>query len=241
MHITMRENNFYGGHGIVGAQVPLGTGIGFALKYEDKKEVCVTMYGDGATNQGQVAEAANMAKLWSLPVIYVCENNLYGMGTPYERVCANPKLYSRLDPVPGLRIDGQNVFAVRETIRFARKWCLEGKGPICVEMMTYRYQGHSMSDPGLSYRVREEITKMRQERDPLDFLKKIMLENKVATELELKEIIKKNQEVIEEAINKARKDPIPDPEKDLFSDVYGAPYDNSNKYFINVLSVLKTC
>lgn len=224
--MSNRKHHFYGGHGIVGAQVSLGTGIAFGIKYKDKKEVCVTMFGDGAVNQGQVAESANMAKLWNLPVIYVCENNLYGMGTPVERASANPKLYQRLDPIPGIHIDGQYVLEVREAIKFARNWIMEGKGPIYIEMMTYRYHGHSMSDPGLSYRVREEIEKVRKERDPVLLLRKIILENKFATEDELKKIDKEKKKIVEQAAEKAKKEPEPTPDE-LFTYIYGTASDDS--------------
>ncbi len=230
MHMSNRKNRFYGGHGIVGAQVPLGTGIGFGIKYKELKEVCVTMFGDGAINQGQVAEAANMAKLWSLPIIYICENNLYGMGTPFDKVSANKDLYTRLDPIPGFRIDGQNVLAVRENMKFARQWCLDGKGPIYIEMMTYRYHGHSMSDPGLSYRVRDEIDGYRKEKDPLTNLKKIIIEHKFSTEEELKKMEKENRRIMEEAADKAKKDPAPDPNEDLFTYIYGTASQDSMSF-----------
>lgn len=223
MHMTIVDKHFYGGNGIVGAQIPLGTGVGFAINYEGKKEVCVTLYGDGAANQGQCAESANMAKLWNLPIIYVCENNLYAMGTSCARASANTDYYTRLDLIPGIRLDGQNLFAVREITKFARNWCTSGKGPICLEMLTYRYHGHSMSDPGLCYRSREEIAKVRKERDPIDKVKKIILDNKVATADELKKIEKDIKAEIDVVTTKCRNDPWPDPEKDLLTDVLGTP------------------
>ncbi len=229
MHMTMRDKNFYGGHGIVGAQVPLGTGLAFGIKYEGKKEVSITMFGDGAINQGQVAEAANMAKLWDLPVIYVCENNLYGMGTPYDKASSNPLLYTKLHPIPGIRLDGQNVLAVREHMRFARNWCVSGKGPIMLELMTYRFHGHSVSDSGLGYRTRQEVEKMRRERDPITLLKNLILERGAGTEEELKAIEKEIKQLIEKAAETARNDPMPDPQKDLFTDIHGTPYDDSKK------------
>jgi len=223
MHMTLKKNKFYGGNGIVGAQTPLGTGVAFGIKYEDKKEVCVTMYGDGAANQGQLAEAANMAKLWGLPCIYICENNLYAMGTSCARGASNTKYYTRLNPIPGIKIDGMHLFAVRETLKFARDWCIAGNGPICLEIETYRYHGHSMSDPGLCYRDREEIAKVRRERDPIDKVKKMILENHAATEDELKTIEKEVRHIVDEAESKARSDPWPQPEKDLLTDVMGTP------------------
>jgi len=242
MHITLKDKKFYGGNGIVGAQVPIGTGIAFGIKYEGKKEVSVTMYGDGAANQGQVFEAANMAKLWDLPVIYICENNLYAMGTCIARASSNQKMYTRLDPIPGIKIDGQNIFAVRETLKFAREWCIAGKGPICLEIMTYRYHGHSMSDAGLTYRNREEIAQVRKERDPINILKNLILENKAATEEELKKIEKEVRKEVDEAHKKAREAPWPNPQKDLFDDIFGTPAENSifipDKYYN---SVYKKC
>lgn len=223
MHMTLKDKRFYGGNGIVGAQIPVGTGVGFAIMYEGKPEVCLTMYGDGASNQGQLFEAANMAKLWSLPMIYICENNLYAMGTSCQRAAANTKYYTRLDPIPGIKIDGQHLFSVRETLKFARQWCLSGKGPICLEIETYRYHGHSMSDPGLSYRSREEIAKVRKERDPIDKVKNWILENKAGTEDELKQIEKEVKVLMDEAVEKARSSPWPNPEKDLLTDIMGTP------------------
>jgi pyruvate dehydrogenase E1 component alpha subunit len=221
MHMTRKNDRFYGGNGIVGAQTPIGTGVAFGIKYEGKKEVCVTMYGDGAANQGQLYEAANMAKLWDLPVIYLCENNLYAMGTSCARATPNTKYYTKLDPIPGVKADGQHLFAVREIMKYAREWCLAGKGPICVEIETYRYHGHSMSDPGLCYRSREEIAKVRKERDPIDKVKRIITENKLASEDELKKIEKEIKVICDEAVAKGRAAPWPDPEKDLLTDIMG--------------------
>ena len=223
MHITLAKNKFYGGNGIVGGQTPLGTGIAFGIKYENKKEVSVTMYGDGAANQGQLYEAANMAKLWSLPVIYVCENNLYAMGTANARATANTNYHTKLDLIPGIKGDGQNIFAVKEIMKFARKWCLDGKGPICIEYLTYIYHGHSMSDPGLSYRSREEVADVRKNRDPIDIMKKILMENNICKENELKEIEQATKKQVDDAVEIARasKFPVPD---DLYRDVVTGPY-----------------
>ena len=223
MHMGLIKKRFYGGNGIVGAHTPIGTGVGFGIKYEDKKEVCVTMYGDGAANQGQLYEAANMALLWKLPVIYLCENNRYAMGTACARATANTKYYTKLYPMPGFKGDGMHLFAVREAIKFARQWCISGKGPIVFEADTYRYHGHAMSDPGLSYRSRDEIAEVRKTRDPIAKVKKIILDNSAATEEELKEIEKDTKKIVEDATLKARAAPWPDPEKDLLTHVLGTP------------------
>ena len=153
MHYYKDETRFYGGNGIVGAQIPVGTGLAFALKYKKKQNVCATMFGDGASNQGQLYEAMNMAKLWNLPVLYVCENNIFGMGTSIERSSMNPLVYTRGDKIPGLRVDGNNVFEVKATTLWAKNFAIKN-GPLFVEFMTYRYSGHSMSDPGTTYRTR---------------------------------------------------------------------------------------
>ena len=232
MHYYMTKKRFYGGNGIVGAQTPVGTGIAFGIKYDGKKEVCVTMYGDGASNQGQLFEAANMAKLWNLPVIYLCENNQYGMGTSCERAASNINYYSRLDKVPGFRADGMNVFAVREAVKYARDWCISGKGPIALEVKTYRYHGHSMSDPGVSYRPREEIAQVRETRDPIDKLKSIIVSNNLATEANLKDIEKEVKVLCEAELEKARAAAWPDPKDELLKDVYAV--NNDTAYIRNV-------
>jgi pyruvate dehydrogenase E1 component alpha subunit len=153
MHYYNSANGFYGGNGIVGAQIPVGVGLAFAQKYKNKQNIAVTMYGDGAANQGQIAEAANMAALWSLPCVCLCENNLYGLGTSNARAAANTKYYTRGDTIPGFKCDAQNVLMVRETMKWTKEYCLKN-GPMFIEYMTYRYHGHSMSDPGITYRSR---------------------------------------------------------------------------------------
>jgi pyruvate dehydrogenase E1 component alpha subunit len=164
----------------VGAQIPVGVGLAFALKYQSKKNVTAIMFGDGAANQGQLFEAANMAKLMNLPALFICENNIYGMGTSIERSSMNPLFYTRGDKIPGIRTDGNNIFAVREVMRFAKNYAME-KGPLFIEFMTYRYSGHSMSDPGTTYRSRDEVQSHRKTTDPIIKLGLIALENKLAT------------------------------------------------------------
>jgi len=189
MHLYKTDANYHGGNGIVGAQIPVGTGVAFALKYQNTKNVCTVSYGDGAANQGQVYEAFNMASLWKLPVIYICENNKYGMGTSAERASAVTSYYTRGDYIPGVWVDAMNVFAVKRAVEFAKEFVLKN-GPILLEMETYRYYGHSMSDPGVSYRTKEEIASVRGESDPLDRVKTLLLDLKLATEDEFKEIDK---------------------------------------------------
>ncbi|KAM7159573.1 pyruvate dehydrogenase E1 component subunit alpha, testis-specific form, mitochondrial isoform 1-T1 [Molossus nigricans] len=179
---------FYGGNGIVGAQVPLGAGISLACKYLSNNQVCLTVYGDGAANQGQIAETFNMAALWKLPCVFICENNRYGMGTAAERAAASTDYYKRGSFIPGLRVDGMDVLCVREATKFAADYCRAGKGPIVMELQTYRYHGHSMSDPGISYRTREEVQGVRRKSDPIMLLRDRMVNGKLASVEELKEI-----------------------------------------------------
>jgi pyruvate dehydrogenase E1 component alpha subunit len=194
MHFYNKKENFYGGQGIVGAQVPVGVGLAFASKYNHNGEglmpCSISMYGDGAANQGQIWEAANMAALWKLPAILCIENNHYGMGTSTERSSSNCEYYTMGNKIPGVWCDGMDVLAVRECAKFLKKWCGEGNGPIYVEMSTYRYHGHSMSDPGVTYRNREEISQMRASRDPIESVKKRLLDNNLASAEEIKEIEK---------------------------------------------------
>ncbi|XP_078001443.1 pyruvate dehydrogenase E1 component subunit alpha, mitochondrial-like [Glandiceps talaboti] len=215
----MYAPNFYGGNGIVGAQVPLGAGIAFAMKYMDTDNICVALYGDGAANQGQLFEVYNMAKLWDLPVIFVCENNGYGMGTSVERASASTDYFERGDYVPGIRTDGMDVLAVREATRFCADYARSGKGPILMEVATYRYSGHSMSDPGTSYRTREEIQEVRKSRDPITGFKERMTSSGLATAEELKKIDLDVRALVDEAVQLAKTDPEL-PLEALYSDIY---------------------
>nr|XP_029721054.1 pyruvate dehydrogenase E1 component subunit alpha type II, mitochondrial isoform X1 [Aedes albopictus] len=218
----MYSHNFYGGNGIVGAQVPLGVGIAFAAKYKGTNGVCIAAYGDGAANQGQLFEVYNMAKLWNTPVIFVCENNGYGMGTSAERASANVNYYTRGDTVPGIWVDGMDVLAVREATSFAIDHCNSGKGPILLETATYRYSGHSMSDPGTSYRSRDEIAEVRQTRDPITSLREKILTNELATTEELKEIESKIRGEVDSATKAAKAD-REIPVDELCTDIYANP------------------
>jgi pyruvate dehydrogenase E1 component alpha subunit len=220
MHMFSQEKGFYGGHGIVGAQVPLGTGLAFAQKYKDEAAVSLTYLGDGAVNQGQVYESFNMAALWKLPVVYVIENNKYAMGTSLERASARTDLYQRGQAygIPGVQVDGMDVLAVREAGRKAVAQARAGKGPQILEMLTYRYRGHSMSDPA-KYRSKEEVQKMRQERDPIERLRTALLEHKITDEAALKEIDRKIKDIVSEAADFAQSSPEPDA-SELFTDIY---------------------
>jgi len=219
MHMFSREKNFYGGHGIVAAQVPIGAGIAFAQKYNQTDLVSVTYFGDGAINQGQVGETLNMAGLWDLPAIFVIENNKYAMGTSQERASAGSDLFNRGKPfgIPGKQVDGMDVLAVREAAAIAVAHCRAGKGPYVLEMQTYRYRGHSMSDPA-KYRSREEVSKVRSERDPIDRMRGWLIDEKVASEDELKEIDRKNKDIVSDAAEFAQNSPEPDP-SELYTDV----------------------
>ncbi|MFO0997208.1 MAG: pyruvate dehydrogenase (acetyl-transferring) E1 component subunit alpha [Alphaproteobacteria bacterium] len=219
MHMFSREKNFFGGHGIVGAQVPLGTGIAFAHRYRNNGNVCLTYLGDGAVNQGQVYESFNMAALWKLPVVYIIENNKYGMGTSIERASARTDFFHRGQAygIPGQQVDGMDVIAVKAAGDKAVAAARGGKGPQILEMITYRYRGHSMSDPG-KYRTREEIQKVRQERDPIDRLSHLILTEGLADEAALKEIDRRIKAAITEAAEFAQNSPEPDA-SELFTDV----------------------
>jgi len=217
MHIFTPR--FFGGNGIVGAQVPVGAGIALAQKYMGHKNATFTLYGDGASNQGQVFEAYNMAKLYNLPCVFVCENNKYGMGTSAERSSANTAYFTRGDYIPGLQVNGMDIIAVHQAVKWARDWVNNDKGPLLLEFVTYRYGGHSMSDPGTTYRTREEIQQMRSTQDPIRGLQRYLEEWGVATEDDLKELDKKAREEVNEAVEEAKKEPEPET-KDLWTDIY---------------------
>src|SRR5213592_4705935 len=218
MHMFSVDHGFYGGHGIVGAQVPLGTGLAFKHKYAEDGGVCLTYMGDGAVNQGQVYEAFNMAKLWDLPVIYVVENNKYAMGTSIARSSSEPLLFRRgqAHRIPGLQVDGMDVLAVRGAAEVALEWTRSGKGPIIVEFMTYRYRGHSMSDPA-KYRTREEVQGVREHNDPIDHAA-AELEKLGVKEEELKAIDKEIKDIVVAAAKFAEETPEPEP-AELFTAV----------------------
>ncbi|CAK9439906.1 uncharacterized protein LODBEIA_P40060 [Lodderomyces beijingensis] len=219
MHIF--APGFYGGNGIVGAQVPMGAGLAFAHKYRGDKNVTFALYGDGASNQGQVFEAYNMAKLWNLPCVFVCENNKYGMGTAAARSSAMTEYYKRGQYIPGLKINGMDVLACYQGSKFAKDWAAQGNGPLVLEFETYRYGGHSMSDPGTTYRTREEVQHMRSRSDPIAGLKAVLLEKNVATEDEIKAWDKKARKYVDEQVAEAEADAPPEAKMDiLFEDVY---------------------
>jgi len=217
----MFATGFYGGNGIVGAQVPVGAGIAFANQYEGKENVTLALYGDGASNQGQVFEAFNMAKLWNLPIIFGCENNKYGMGTAANRAAALTDYYKRGQYIPGLKINGMDVLAVKAAVAYGKEWCRQGKGPLVYEYVTYRYGGHSMSDPGTTYRTREEIQRMRSTNDPIQGLKQKLLDWGVTSEDELKAIDKEARSNVDAEVAEAEKMAPPDPTpKILYEDIY---------------------
>ena len=219
MHMFSKEKNFYGGHGIVGAQVPIGVGLAFSHKYKDDGFVSMTYLGDGAVNQGQVYESFNMAALWKLPVVFIIENNKYGMGTSVSRASAGRSLAERGKAygIPGIEVDGMNVFSVREAGKEALDYSRNGKGPFILEMKTYRYRGHSMSDPA-KYRARSEVDAVRQQKDCIENLKEILRENKV-TDDQLKGFDTEIKSIVSKAAEFALESALPD-KKDLLTDIY---------------------
>ncbi|MFN3890405.1 MAG: pyruvate dehydrogenase (acetyl-transferring) E1 component subunit alpha [Beijerinckiaceae bacterium] len=219
MHMFSKEKHFYGGHGIVGAQVSLGTGLAFANQYRGNDNVSLTYFGDGAANQGQVYESFNMAQLWKLPVVYIIENNRYAMGTAIHRASAQQDFSKRgvSFNIPGEQVDGMDVRAVKRAADHAIKWCREGNGPYILEMQTYRYRGHSMSDPA-KYRTKEEVQRMRDEHDPIEQVRSRILKANMASEDDLKKIDASVRAVVAEAAEFATNDPEPDP-SELWTDV----------------------
>jgi pyruvate dehydrogenase E1 component alpha subunit len=218
MHMFSREKRFFGGHGIVGGQVSLGGGLAFASKYRGDGGVALAYFGDGASNQGQVAETMNMAALWKLPLIFVIENNKYGMGTAVNRSSAGEGLFKRGEAygIPGEKVDGMNVLTVaekaKEVVAYARE-----KGPYVLEMETYRYRGHSMSDPA-KYRSRDEVSKMREERDPIETLRELIIKRKIASADDLKAIDADVRAIVADAAEFAQESPEPDP-SELYTDI----------------------
>lgn len=220
MHMFSKEKNFYGGHGIVGAQVPLGAGLAFADRYRENNCVTFTYFGDGAANQGQVYETFNMAALWKLPVIFVIENNQYAMGTAQERSTSSPEIYTRGEAfgIKGEAVDGMDVIAVKTAGDKAADYCRAGKGPYILEIKTYRYRGHSMSDPA-KYRTREEVQKMRAQRDPIEAVRTLLISEKHATDEEIKTIDKEIKEIINACAEYAKDSPEVS-EEELWTDIY---------------------
>jgi pyruvate dehydrogenase E1 component alpha subunit len=219
MHMFSKEKQFYGGHGIVGAQVSLGTGLAFANKYRGNDSISTAYFGDGAANQGQVYESFNMAQLWKLPIVYVIENNRYAMGTSVSRASAQTDFSQRGASfgIPGFQVDGMDVRAVKAAGDEAAAHCRSGKGPIILEMLTYRYRGHSMSDPA-KYRSKDEVQKMRSEHDPIEQVKNRLLEKQWATEEQLKAIDKDVRDIVSDSADFAQSDPEPDT-SELYTDI----------------------
>ena len=223
MHFYNKAANFFGGQGIVGAQVPVGTGLAFANKYQtppgEKMPVAVACYGDGAANQGQIAEAANMSMLWKLPMLFAIENNQYGMGTSSARSSSNTDYYTMGNIIPGLRIYGQDVLAVRDGVKFAREYAAAGNGPMFLEFSTYRFNGHSMSDPGTVYRERSEIKYMRDYEDPLGLLKARLINHLGTDPVDIKHLEDQVRAEVDAACDRARASTDPDPD-DLVTNIY---------------------
>ena len=220
MHMFSKEKDFYGGHGIVAAQVPIGAGLAFSNMYKQNNNISFTYFGDGAANQGQVYETFNMASLWKLPIIFIIENNQYAMGTSISRSSSTPDLYTRgaAFGIPGELVNGMDVLAVKEAGLKAAKHCRAGKGPYILEMKTYRYRGHSMSDPA-RYRTRQEVNKVKDEQDPIDLIKQMLLKKKYSTEEKLKELDQEIKQLITQAADFAQQSPEPD-ENELWTDIY---------------------
>ena len=220
MHMFSKEKHFYGGHGIVGAQVPLGAGLAFADKYKENSGVTFTYFGDGAANQGQVYETFNMAALWDLPVVFVIENNQYAMGTAQARSTSTKDIFNRGEAfgIPGEIVNGMDVLAVKDAGEKAVAHCRAGNGPYILEIKTYRYRGHSMSDPA-KYRTREEVQKVREQSDPIEHVRELLLGGKHATEDDLKAIDKEIKEIVNQAADFSKESPEPSV-KELWTDIY---------------------
>lgn len=219
MHMFNSQGKFYGGHGIVGAQVPIGTGLAFAEKYNGTNKICFTFLGDGAVNQGQVYEAFNMAALWKLPVVYIIENNEYSMGTSVARSTAMTDLYRKGESfgIPGFQMDGMDIDSVYNATKQATEYVRSGKGPVVLEAKTYRYRGHSMSDPA-KYRTKEEVEE-KKAHDPVEAVREFIVKNSYASETQLKEIENKIKNTINEVVEFATSEPLPD-ESELFTDIF---------------------
>jgi pyruvate dehydrogenase E1 component alpha subunit len=219
MHMFARAQGFYGGHGIVGGQVPLGTGLAFAHQYREDGGICVAYMGDGAVNQGQVYESFNMAALWKLPILYVIENNRYAMGTAQARAAAGKRLCDRGEAygIPGHQVDGMDVIAVHDKAQELVAQVRAGEGPVILEAMTYRYRGHSMSDPA-KYRTKEEVQEMRERHDPIENLRRVMADSGLAQEEAFKRVDKEIRDIVNEAARFAQDSPEPDP-AELWTDV----------------------
>lgn len=231
MHFYSKKANFFGGQGIVGAQVPVGAGLAFAAKYNtpegQKSPIAIACYGDGAANQGQIWEAANMSKLWNLPMVFCVENNHYGMGTSTARHSCNDHYYTMGGrTIPGLRMNGMNVLAVKQGMAAVREHCSSGKGPMFVEMDTYRYHGHSMSDPGTTYRTRDEVGGVRTARDPIEYVKKLLLDYSLLTADEVKAIEKDIRNSVQDSLTAAKAGKFPTAEA-LTRDIYATINDEN--------------
>ena len=220
MHMFSKEKHFYGGHGIVGAQVPIGAGLAFSDKYKGNTNVTFTYFGDGAANQGQVYETFNMAALWDLPVIFVIENNQYAMGTSQQRSTSSAEIYERGQAfgIPGEAVDGMDVLAVKAAGQTAVNHCRSGQGPYILEIKTYRYRGHSMSDPA-KYRTREEVQKVREEKDAIQHVRDLLLTGKHCTEDDLKLVDKEIKAIVNQSAEFAKESPEPAPDE-LWTDIY---------------------
>ena len=220
MHMFSKERRFFGGHGIVGAQVSIGAGLAFAEKYAGSDAVTFVYFGEGAANQGQVYETFNMASLWQLPAVFVIENNHYAMGTSVERGSSTSELHSRGQAfgIPGSAVDGMDVSKVMASGLLAAEHCRNGKGPYILEVLTYRYRGHSMSDPA-KYRTREEVQEVRSRHDPIDRVRNQLIDGKLADEPELKAIDRSIKDIVNKAADFARSSPLPD-ESELMTDIY---------------------